>query len=72
MIAGLAASALCLGEVSASARVETPGWESFTKMLLDRIHYGVDNTLAALSVLMLGSLVVLALVAMGLRNLIAR
>jgi ABC-type Fe3+ transport system permease subunit len=62
LVTALASSALCLAEVAASARVETPGWESFTKMLLDRMHYGVDNTLAALSVLMLASLVALALI----------
>ena len=56
--AGLAAGALCLGEVAGSTRVETPGWESFTKLLFDRMHYGVDNTLAALSVLMLAGLVI--------------
>jgi iron(III) transport system permease protein len=56
VLTALAASALCLGEVAASARVETAGWESFTKMLLDRMHYAVDNTLAALSLLLLGAL----------------
>lgn len=59
---GLAATALCLGEVAASGRVKTPGWQSFTDMLLDRMHYGVDNTLAALSLLMLGSLAALFIV----------
>jgi iron(III) transport system permease protein len=72
LVTVLASTSLCLGEVAASARVETPGWESFTKLLLDRMHYGVDNTLAALSVLLLASLVVLGLVAIGLWKLLQR
>jgi ABC-type Fe3+ transport system permease subunit len=64
-VTAVAASALCLGEVGASARVETPGWQSFTGMLLNRIHTGVDNTVAALALLMLGSLAVLVLVGAG-------
>jgi len=47
LVTALAAIALCLGEVAASARVETPGWESYTKMLLDAMHYSVNNSLAA-------------------------
>lgn len=69
LIAGLAASALCLGEVAASGRVETPGWESFTTMLLNRIHYGVDNSLAALAVLMLASIGGAALTIAGLTRI---
>jgi iron(III) transport system permease protein len=58
----LAACALCLGEVAASVRVGTPGCESFTMLLFDRMHYGVENTLAALCVLMLGSLAIIGIV----------
>jgi ABC-type Fe3+ transport system permease subunit len=58
LIAALAASALCLGEVGASARVETPGWESFAKILLVRMHYGVYNNVSALCVMMLAAIVV--------------
>ncbi|MCI0685595.1 MAG: ABC transporter permease subunit [Gemmataceae bacterium] len=58
---GLLTAGLCLGEV-ASARVETPGWESFAKLLFDRMHYGVDNNVAALSVMLLGMIVLLAAV----------
>jgi iron(III) transport system permease protein len=65
LVTALAASALCLAEVGASTRVETPGWEPFTKLLFDRMHYGVDNNLAALSVLLLGGLTVLVIVACG-------
>jgi len=42
-------------------RVETPGWESFTKLVFDRMHFGVDNNVAALCVLMLISLGVLGI-----------
>lgn len=65
-IAALVAAALCLGEVAASTRVETPGWESFTKLVFDRMHYGVANNVSALCVLMLASLGVLALAGFGL------
>jgi ABC-type spermidine/putrescine transport system permease subunit II len=58
-ITAIAAGALCLAEVGATTRVETPGWESFTKLIFDRMHYGVDQNLAAVSVLMLASLLVL-------------
>jgi iron(III) transport system permease protein len=54
------AAALCLGEVAAAARVETPGWESYSKMLFDRMHYGVENSVAALSLLLLAAIVILA------------
>lgn len=56
LITGLVAFALCLGEVAASTRVETPGWESFTKLLWNRMHDGADTDVAALGLLMLGSL----------------
>ncbi|MBI1832593.1 MAG: ABC transporter permease subunit [Planctomycetes bacterium] len=62
VVTALACAALCLGEVGASTRVETPGWESFAKMLLNRIHFGVDNSLAAVSFLLLSSLAVLGLI----------
>ena len=55
LLTGLAAFALCLGEVAASTRVETPGWESFTKLLGNRRHDGADQDVAALGLLMLGS-----------------
>ena len=71
LVTALAATSLCLGEVAASARVETAGrWESFTKMLLDRMHYSVDNSLAALSLLLLASLAALAVVVGGTGRLI--
>jgi len=63
VVTALAAAALCLAEVGASTRVETPGWEPFTKLLFDRMHYGVDNNLAALSVLLLACISALMLVA---------
>lgn len=71
MMGGLVATALCLGEVAASTRVETPGWESFTKLIFDRMHFGVDNNVSALCVLMLASLAGFA-IAGGSVFLIAR
>ncbi|MCI0643241.1 MAG: hypothetical protein L0Y72_23260 [Gemmataceae bacterium] len=51
--------ALSLGEIGASARVETPGWENFAKLIFDRMHYGIDANVAALSLLLLGEILVL-------------
>lgn len=61
-LCALLVAALCLGEVAASTRVEAPGWESFAKLLFDRMHYGVGNNVAALSVLLLGAIVSLAII----------
>jgi iron(III) transport system permease protein len=71
-VVALAVSALCLGEVAASVRVETPGWESFAKLLFDRMHYGVDANVSALALLLLGSLTALALIGIILIRLFAR
>jgi ABC-type Fe3+ transport system permease subunit len=57
---GAAATALCLGEVGASARVETPGWQAFANTLLAHMHTGVDNNVAALCLMMLGAIVACA------------
>jgi iron(III) transport system permease protein len=70
MVTAIAATALCLGEVAASARVEIAGWGSYSKMLLDAMHYSVDRSLAALNLMMLASLVALASIASGLWKLI--
>lgn len=56
LAAALVSAALCLGEVGASTRVETPGWESFAKLIFERMHYGVDNNVSALCVLLLTSI----------------
>jgi iron(III) transport system permease protein len=52
-IIALAATALAVGEIAAAGRVETPSWDSFTRLLFDRMHYGVAANVAALSVLLL-------------------
>jgi len=56
----IAAAALCLGEIGASARVETPGWQSFAKTLLDHMHTGLDNNVAALCLMMLAAIIACA------------
>lgn len=62
----LVLTALCLGEVAASNRVETPGSDTFVKILFDRMHYGVNNVVAALCLLLLACLaVLLGLVVLG-------
>lgn len=72
LLCALLVAALSLGEVAASTRVETPGWESFIKLLFDRMHNGVDNSVAALSVLLLGTIGGLGVVGMGWRQAITR
>jgi len=63
-------AALCLGEVAAAARVETPGWESYTKLLFDRMHNGVENSVAALSLLLLAAIILsVAVIFVGRRCL---
>lgn len=46
-------TALGLGEVAAACRVDTPGWETFAKVLFDRMHYGVDSNVAAVALVQL-------------------
>jgi iron(III) transport system permease protein len=65
-VTALAGTALCLAEIAASGRVETAGWKMFMGVLFERMHRGADNTVAALSLLLLGCLGALALVAMAI------
>lgn len=46
--------ALALGEVSAGKLVETPGWETLSRVIFDRMHYGVAEDVAGLCLLLLG------------------
>jgi ABC-type Fe3+ transport system permease subunit len=52
-VIAIAVAALALGEHEAAGRVDTPGWEPFAKLLFDRMHYGVEANVAALSLLLL-------------------
>ncbi len=61
-----AVAALALGELAAAGRVETPGWESFARMLFDRMHYGVDANVSAVSLLLLAGVAVAAGLAIAL------
>lgn len=70
LVTGAAAAALCLGEIGAGERVSTPGWESFAGTLLKQMHTGVDNSVAALCVMMLATLVALALAVAGVGKLL--
>jgi iron(III) transport system permease protein len=72
LVTGAASAALCLGEVGASERVSTPGWESFAGTLLKQMHTGVDNSVSALCVMMLTALVASAATATGARRLALR
>jgi iron(III) transport system permease protein len=66
VVTALACTALCLAEIAASGRVETAGWKMFMGVLFERMHRGADNTVAALSLLMLGGIFGLALIAMAI------
>jgi iron(III) transport system permease protein len=68
-VIAVAVTALALGEIAAAGRAETPGWESFARLLFDRMHYGVDSNVAALSVLLLAALAGCGVLALGGRLL---
>jgi iron(III) transport system permease protein len=53
LLTSLAVTVLCLGEISASKLVETPGWDTLVHVIFDRMHYGVGNDLAAICLLLL-------------------
>lgn len=55
----LVVSALSLGELAASSRVETPGSETFARLLFDRLHYGSSPDVAALCLVLLAWLAVI-------------
>ena len=65
VVTALACSALCLAELAASGRIETAGWKMFMGVLFERMHRGADNTVAALSLLMLGAIVGIAMIGAG-------
>jgi len=66
-VIAIAVAALALGEHEAAGRVATPGWDPFAKLLFDRMHYGVDSNVAALSLLLLAGVVVVGFVALMVR-----
>jgi iron(III) transport system permease protein len=53
ILTDLAVTVLCLGELSASKLVETPGYDTLVHVIFDRMHYGVGNDLAALCLVLL-------------------
>jgi iron(III) transport system permease protein len=66
-VVALAVTALSLGEIGAAGRVETPRWQVFARLLFDRMHYGIDANVAALSLLMLAAIAaLLALLVSGI------
>jgi ABC-type Fe3+ transport system permease subunit len=67
-VIAVAVTALALGEHEAAGRVATPMWGSFAKLLFDRMHYGADSNVAALSLLLLGILTMTALLTVGCRR----
>jgi iron(III) transport system permease protein len=70
-VIALAVSALALGELATTGRVETPGWECFSRLLFDRMHYGADSTVAALSLMLLLGVIAYALVVLGVWRLLS-
>ena len=63
----LAVAALAIGELSASKLVETPGSQTFSQIVFDRMHYGVTNDVAALCLVLFGMVLLLALMVFGFR-----
>jgi iron(III) transport system permease protein len=57
----LAVAALALGEIAASKLAETPGAETFAHLLFARMHYGADNDVAALCLVLVGAVVTVGL-----------
>jgi iron(III) transport system permease protein len=68
VVCAIAMTALALAEVAASTRVDTPGWESYATLLFNRMHYGVDNSVAALALLLLAVVGLAALIVVSLRR----
>jgi iron(III) transport system permease protein len=64
----VAVAALSLSEIAASKLVEPPGAfsETFTHLLFDRMHNGVDHEVASLCLVMLAETVVMAFVVAAL------
>ncbi len=61
----MALTALSLVEIAASKLVEPPGSlsETFTHLLFDRMHNGVDNEVASLCLVLLAELLAVVLAA---------
>jgi iron(III) transport system permease protein len=57
--AALIGTALCLGELSASKLVNTPGCQTFADEIFMQLHFGVGNHLAAMCLLLLAVVAVL-------------
>jgi ABC-type spermidine/putrescine transport system permease subunit II len=55
LVAGLAVTALSLGELSAGKLVETPGSQPFAHEVFSLMHYGVTNDLAAFCLVFLAA-----------------
>jgi iron(III) transport system permease protein len=54
----IAVAALSLGEIAASKLVEPPGVLTFTHLLFDRMHNGVDHEVASLCLVLLAETVI--------------
>jgi ABC-type Fe3+ transport system permease subunit len=52
-LTAFAVMVLSLGELSAGKLAETPGWETLTHVIFERMHYGVGNDLAAICLVLL-------------------
>jgi iron(III) transport system permease protein len=61
----VAVAALALGEVGASDRVKAPGSETTVQVIFDRMHFGVENDVAALCLTLL-ALILIAGIVVGL------
>jgi iron(III) transport system permease protein len=69
-VIALAVAALALGEHEAAGRAATPGWDPFAKLLFDRMHYGADSNVAALSLLLLAGIALAGIAALAIRQIL--
>ncbi len=66
LVATIVVAALSLGEVSTSKLASTPGVQTFSMVVFDRMHYGVTQEVAAVCLVQLSCVGVLGVVFLGL------
>jgi iron(III) transport system permease protein len=70
--AALGVTALALGELSAGKLVQTPGGQTFASEIFNQMHFGLNNHLAAMCLLLLALIALLGIVAEAARALTVR
>jgi iron(III) transport system permease protein len=70
--AALVVTALALGELSAGKLVQTPGGQTFASEIFNQMHFGLNNHLAAMCLLLLATIALIGVGAAAVRTLTAR